>query len=102
MMTEAEELELRRLVSRQQGFISQLRAEVRRLRTLRIRIVSGELADLVDVEKELGDERQFLIPATDTWIEILSRIRAAATTSADAGIALKALTGEQVAVVKSL
>lgn len=76
----------------QQILISQLRAENTRLRTLRLRIATGDLADAVDLERELGDQKRFLKAGLEDYEKFVVKLTTAAKTSPEAKTALDALT----------
>jgi hypothetical protein len=71
----------RKIAMGQQLFISQMRAECSRLRTLRLRVATGELADRVDMERELGAQKEFLPASSDDWGKIVTELKDLAVTS---------------------
>ena len=79
--TEAAAAYWRKIAMGQQLLISNMRAECSRLRTLRLRVATGELADRVDMENELGKQKEFLPVASDDWVEIVIELKNLAATS---------------------
>jgi len=71
----------RKIAMGQQLLISQMRAECSRLRTLRLRVATGELADRVDMERELGAQKEFLPASSDDWGKIVTELKDLAVTS---------------------
>jgi hypothetical protein len=95
---EIEVVRLRKLVIEQQALISRMRDENRRLRTLRLRVATGELADAVDMDKELGKQKQFLPVAMKELDSFKVKLQEIAKTDAKAAELLDIFEGKSVAV----
>jgi len=84
-------LELKKIIAQQAGLIHRLRAECKRLRTLRLRIATGELADKVDMDEEIGKQKEFIPAAIEEWNSVITLVRKAAEKDPSAAEALKLL-----------